>query len=293
MIENPAAIRSPKFRTTGRLATWVRKNSVTVRLPSEVEEVFFKSKENSAAIASNLVKYSEWVGLLEERFEKLLLNDKSAIINYIANIRKRGAEVSQVLQDALIGDFKYLLQLARHLSNRRLAGHLEDSIFRTQDFTPERIVKYAEIVGPLDESLEELLIGNNDCIKGYMTCIGRHDTKLSVKLQDQLIGDDFKLFELARHLGRRLPTHLEDSLKSPGVCLRYARDILNGRLPSHLERVFMDDYHTAAKYAFEVIRGKASVRLPDELHTLMVMKSFENPNDYEIKGYIKETEKNS
>jgi hypothetical protein len=48
------------------------------------------------------------------------------------------------------------------------------------------------------------------------------------------------------------------------------------------------DVDCALKYAFDVIRGFSSVRLPDELHTFLAMKAFENTEHQGIKNYFSE-----
>ena len=50
----------PKFRLTSRLMSWVNENWYgSNRLPANIEEVFFKSKEETSTIAYNIVCYAE------------------------------------------------------------------------------------------------------------------------------------------------------------------------------------------------------------------------------------------
>jgi hypothetical protein len=79
-------------------------------------------------------------------------------------------------------------------------------------------------------------------------------------------------------------------MDDPRFCFTYSKEVLKGRLPSHLESVFFKDSYIASRYAFEVIRGFSSVRLPEELHNFMVMKSFEDPENKYVKSYIEASE---
>jgi hypothetical protein len=203
----------PKFRSTHRLVLWMRNNWVHIRkdetnrarLPAEREEVFFTSKEDPTAIASNLAEYALRTGRLEEKFEQLLKVCAGATLRYL-NIMK----------------------------------HIEEPI--------------------------------------------------SEDLLDSLKGKSPQLMSWAKTTGERLPTHLEDSMDDPRYCFTYSKEVLKGRLPSHLESVFFKDAYIASRYAFEVIRGFSSVRLPEELHNFMVMKSFEEPDNKYVKSYIEASE---
>jgi hypothetical protein len=202
----------PKFRSTTRLALWMRNNWTHLRqpetnrsrLPAEREEVFFTSKENPSVIACNLAEYALRTGRLEEKFEQLLKADAGATLRYLNTMK-----------------------------------HFEETI--------------------------------------------------SEDLLDSLKGKSPQLLSWAKTTGR-LPTHLEDSMDDPRFCFTYSKEVLKGRLPSHLESVFFKDSYIASRYAFEVIRGFSSVRLPEELHNFMVMKSFEDPENKYVKSYIEASE---
>lgn len=197
----------PKFRTTSRLLQWIRKNYQTIRLPKEIEEVFFTSKKETAdLIASNLAAY-------------------------------------------------------------------------------------AHFVGKFDSALENLLKPNHVSIVSYFKIISRGDSKdLNEELLDELKGDNENLLSWSRFSEQRLPKHLEDSLSDPKACFLYAKDVIRGRLPDHLEDVFFKNPYWASRYAFEIIRGFASVKLPEKLHAFMIMKSFEDPEDESIKKYMEASE---
>lgn len=202
----------PKFRSTHRLVLWMRNNWVHIRqdqtnrarLPAEREEVFFTSKENPMAIASNLAEYALRTGKLEEKFEQLLKVCPGATLKYLNIMNREEEPISEDLLDSLKGKSPQLLSWAK--------------------------------------------------------------------------------------TSGRLPTHLEDSMDDPRYCFAYSKEVLKGRLPSHLESVFFKDSYIASRYAFEVIRGFSSVRLPEELHNFMVMKSFEDPENKHVKSYIEASE---
>lgn len=196
----------PKFRNTSRLVQFVAKNwsSINSRLPPDREEVFFKTKEEPARVATNLYAYSNYVGKMPERFEELLKANKQSLLNYIVRMDNTGLHCEALLDD--------------------LRGH------------------------------------------GML------------------------LYRWAKSTDKRLPEHLEGSIEDPNPAYYYAKEVIRGRLPAHMEKVFFKDPYWASKYAFDVIRGFAPVKLPDDLHSFMVLKSFEDPDDDTIKAYIEASE---
>lgn len=193
----------PKFRYARTLVEWLSKNPQSERLPSGIEEVFFKSSEEPSKIAEFVAKYSMFVGPLDARLESLLVHSNRAIVDYSQILHKNGAP-------------------------------------------------------PLPDSTLE-----------------------------RLKGDDNHLMLLARWT-RRLPSWLEDTLKHPKTLVNYAANIIVGRLPQHLEELLVSDVNALVDYAFKVIRGLSPIRLPDNLHSVVVLKSFEHTDNITIKKYFEE-----
>jgi hypothetical protein len=198
-----------------------------------------------------------------------------------------------------IPKFRSTARLVQWVRNKRpferLPENREHVFFKVAIKDPVRVAahvaEYAEFVGKLDARLEELLKPDPDMIVKYLKIISNRQNDVSRDLLQSLKGKSNLLVSWSSFTKTRLEKDLEDSLDdgSPACarwCFRYAKEVLKGRLPSHLEQVFFRDTYHASKYAFEVIRGFASCRLPDELHAYMVMKSFENPNNENIKVYM-------
>lgn len=58
----------------------------------------------------------------------------------------------------------------------------------------------------------------------------------------------------------------EDTLKEkPSILVRYSKDILEGRLPEHLEESLIGDPYACFEYAWQILDG----RLPEHLHNYM------------------------
>lgn len=291
------ALHVPKFRCVARLTDWVRRRYVKNRLPADKEQVFFKVAEKDPKLAAkHLCLYAQWVGPLDENLEELLKVSPESVMSYGETISRATAGSKRLpvgLHSVLAGNFQLLIRLARHL-NGRISPELEMSMISGCDEkdAAARLVSYADFVGPLEENLERRIVSDHDKILKYFQILGRHNKELPVWMMDELKGDSLNLYNLAKgYIRGRLPEHLENSMDDPGVLYEYARNVLQSRLPEHLETVFLKDHRYAIRYAFEVVRAWSSVRLPDQLHSMLVMKSFENPNDNEIKRYVKETEK--
>lgn len=176
----------------------------------------------------------------------------------------------------------------------RLSNEHEQVFFKCKKEDPtliaSNLAQYSWYVGSLGSELEALLKCNHHSIYEYARMLHNRHLELPEALENELSGDSRYLVLVAELRERRLPTHLEDTIDDPSWAYKYAKVVLLGRLPAHLEKVFFKDTYWASKYAFDVIRGFASVRLPEDLHSFMVMKSFEDPDDDNIKIYIEASE---
>ena len=182
----------------------------------------------------------------------------------------------------------------KYHAHKRLPRDREQVFFTSKKETPEFVAQtlseYAWHSGKLEVDLENLLKASPSAVITYARAIRREDLDISEDLEDALKGHSNQLYQLAQMRDKRLPTRLEDTIDKPYFALKYATDILHGRLPSHLETVFFKDARVASQYAFEVIRGFAPVRLPDDLHSFMIMQSFANPDNHHIKIYMEASE---
>lgn len=153
------------------------------------------------------------------------------------------------------------------------------------------VLAYSRYVGePLGERFENLLKPNKGALLSYLREMDERGNDMPQPLIDELKGCSAQLYQWAKHTEKRLPKHLEDSIEDPEYALQYATEVLRGRLPEHLEKVFFKDAECASQYAFDVIRGFSPIKLPDDLHAFMVMKSFEQPNNRHIKQYMQASE---
>jgi len=190
---------------------------------------------------------------------------------------------------------RLLLWMKRHGWGERLPSHSEQVFFNSKKEDPSTIAvnlaTYAWVAGKLELPFESVLKNSPMAVVDYAKMLlARVNEKISEDLQDSLKGCSAQLVQLAQVYKERLPARLEDTICEPYWALDYAKSVLRGRLPSHLECVFFKDPRIASRYAFEVIRGFSPVMLPDELHSFMIMKSFENPDDDSIKRYIEASE---
>lgn len=152
------------------------------------------------------------------------------------------------------------------------------------------VVSYSSFVGRrLSPRFEELIVQSHQALFQYIRLHWDNDEG-DPELLNNLKGDSRFLYHYATWKNRRLPKHLEDSIEEPHYALKYAKEVIRGRLPEHLEKVFFKSAEHASEYAFEVIRGFSPIKLPDDLHAFMVMKSFEQPNDRSIKDYMEACE---
>lgn len=319
----------PKFRLTSRLIRWIEEEYYGyTRLPKNIEEVFFKSKEDPQTIANNLIRYAQKTSQdnLDSDLEGVIKKCPSAVVQYIYHLKCHSKPISKDLLPCLKGHGEQIAHVAQsfgrlkdyeddiqhpehfviYIQNIRIhegktnrIPEMESRIFDPNKFPAEKVaeclVRYATFIGgPLPEELKVLLKGHGNQILEYATVLGSWAKPLDEDLLDSLAGDSNNLFRYAKnHLRKRLPNHLEKTMTEPQILLNYAKSIVKGRLPEELENHFAKDVRLASQYAFEVIRGFACVRLPDVVHTAMIMNSAANPNDYYIKQYVTECERDT
>lgn len=273
---------APKFRTTTRLVQYVRRNRVPARLPEDSERCFFRSKETPERVSANLVAYAVWVGPLGPELESLL--DEQSALTYARDRCRKGVRPSDLVLDKIRDrDIPYLSQYWCQFHGR-LPERLERKIV-----DPNLLADYAGRVGPLEPHLEEVILRSGDAVMKYIGVLQGHNREVSEPFLRAMVGCDSHFVKLAAVLRRRLPDYLEESISEPEVALNYARHVLKGRLPETVEqRAFQMNPRAAVRYAFEVIRGFASVRLPDFLHNALVLQGGGDP---EIQRYIQEDER--
>ena len=71
------------------------------------------------------------------------------------------------------------------------------------------------------------------------------------------------------------------SLGGPECLCEYVRNVVKGRWEEY-ERAIIDDPHDCYEYARCIIKG----RLPEHMHTAMVMHSFSQPDNKWVKKYL-------
>lgn len=168
-----------------------------------------------------------------------------------------------------------------------------ERLFFTSSEKPEKkahyVCVYARHVGKLDYALEKLLVHDVRYLIEYQRKISSDGHGI---LPDDIIGTlkgkGRHLVALAKIVGR-LPDWLEDSIEEPDNLLSYAKMVLMGPLPDHLLGRLKKDLSVTIRYAYEVVRGFAPCRLPDDLHAFVVLKSFETPDNDKIKQYVRDS----
>jgi hypothetical protein len=187
-----------------------------------------------------------------------------------------------------------LLRFVKKYHQKRLPRYVEEVFFKTKKEEPrvvaQNLAEYTWHAGKMEVEFENLLKADADAVLTYARVLFHQELKISEELEDSLKGHSCQLYMLAQMRGERLPARLEDTIDDPYYALSYATSVLKGRLPAHLEPVFFKSSRFASQYAFEVIRGFAPVRLPDDIHNFMVMQSFANPDDHYIKVYMEASE---
>ena len=136
----------------------------------------------------------------------------------------------------------------------------------------QNVADYAHYVGRLELRFEKLMVGHPDAAFKYLTNVRHDGGELNPELLNTLKGHGGYLVQWSKIIGSRLPPDLEDTLKDADAryAYQYAKEVL--------------------WYAFDVIRGFSPVMLPEALHSFMILKSYENPNNSWVKSYVEASE---
>jgi hypothetical protein len=177
--------------------------------------------------------------------------------------------------------------------NRRLDSSRENLFLNSNKESMSKkasiLERYAHHVGKLDPHLERIFTNDPRSLVDYQKRIHRDGHGL---LPDDIIGvlkgKSSHLVSLARGIGR-LPTWLEETIDDPYQLLIYSKFVLKGPLPENIHHHLKKDWEVAIRYGYDVIRGFSPCRLPDDLHTFLWMKSYENPDNEKIKQYLKDS----
>jgi len=191
-----------------------------------------------------------------------------------------------------------LLKFVRKFhSGKRLPRDREQIFFTTKkesgNVVAKNLADYINFTfsGRMEVEFENLLKCDPDSVLTYARCLHYSlNERISDDLEDSLKGHSQHIYQLASLKGTRLDARVEDTISDPFWALKYATDVIKGRLPSHLESVFFKSARYASEYAFDVIRGFSPVKLPDDLHSFMIMQSYADPEDHYIKVYMQASE---
>jgi hypothetical protein len=320
----------PKFRVPRRLITWMQVNGIQNRQIS-AEKVFLKDNPDTLnERAHALVDYAKQVGRLDDQLEDVIAKVPSACLGYARIIKWLPGGTPQKIIDSCAADPLYVAKMAEAIGERIVhledniqtperyvdyaaAVHsripeMEDRILFSGAFhsdivamaaknlverlEPHGYGNFCEGSAAHDQRIKNLIKASPEAVISYMEYVGRRGLKLDPEFHPCLAGEGLRLSKLAEHLRKRLTPELEDTWTgSPQALVNYTTRWVRGRLPEHLEDVLIGDSHAASEYSFHVVRGFSDVRLSDKLHAFMVMKSFENPEDSEIKRYIAECDR--
>lgn len=313
----------PKFRVPHRLIAWMQANGVRERIPSS-EGIFFKRGLSNPGWAC--VQYARQVGKLPPEMEAQVLLNPVASVEYAGLLMRETPD--RVLDACVAGGPSCLVKLAGKFHGRipeRLEAfidtpmdyksyvcetrvrvpEMEERILFSGRFPADEVARQvAAMIDSLntgygmrendpaaDPSLKKLLATSSEAVESYMGVLARKGLKLDKELWGVFAGKGKLLLKLAEHLRQRLPSELEDTWEDAQSLLQYTVRWVRAKLPKHLEDVLMGDHKVAVEYAFQVVRGFASPRLGDNLHTFIMMKSFEFPEDQNIKRYLAECER--
>ena len=208
--------------------------------------------------------------------EKMIAEDAGCWDDYLSFLRKKD-------KIALVAACKsrdvFAMWYAEEVAKDKWK-HGERAILEGKDWVS---YYYARAMGRRWEPGEKKILAGKD----PRTCLDYAEEVIKGRWPEAekvLLKDADSCFEYAKEVIKgRWPEAekvlLKDKDKSP--CLAYAVYVVHGRWEEY-ERAIIDDPHDCYEYARCIIKG----RLPEHMHTAMVMHSFSQPDNKWVKKYL-------
>lgn len=209
----------------------------------------------------------------------------------------RKGRLSSDIEKVFIGNADICLRYAKEVIRGRLPDFLEEGIlnaFKNKSTTYSDtnirnwLFSYADVVGPLPDAFHNLLIKKCSENRPYRRNLVSYAKRFEVvpkELEDLIYADYNSALEYALATSKKLPEKVEKNIIKncdDDDIVNYAKKIYKGRFPESLEKELADHPEMLYRYAKEIMFGQ----LPTFLHSAMVMKSFDEDDEW-VKGTIK------
>jgi len=207
----------------------------------------------------------------------------------------RKGRLPEEVEALFVGEPEFCFRYSEAIKSR-LPVNLEESVcdeLESDKNHQDRIVvnwiiSYKQTVGELTPRMQRILV---DRLKGHVG--SRYDwgieralkyaalcnNVIPEDLERALWSNEYSAFKYAMQSGKRIPRDFEAEVVSKffdeDEVVSYSKKMFGGRLPPDLEGLLAGMPEAALGYAREIMVG----RLPEALHTAMIMKSFENNGD--------------
>lgn len=204
---------------------------------------------------------------------------------------ERKGRLPEEIELLFFGDPEFCFRYSESIK-ARLPVNLEESVCNELEHDPTHqdrvvvnwIITYKQNVGELSPRMHRIIV---DRLKSHVG--SRYDwgieralkyaslcnNEIPEDLEKTLWRNEYSAFKYAMQSGKRIPKELEAEVFSrffdETEVVLYSKKMFGGRLPPDLECLLVEMPEAALGYAKEIIVG----RLPDEIHTAMIMKTFE------------------
>lgn len=206
-------------------------------------------------------------------------------------------------EKVFIGKLDTSLRYAKEVIRGRLPEYIEESIAdaieneekpnrRSSSSIVNWILSYAEILkAPLPDRLHKILIKKYKegvWPRRNISSYAKNFKQVPKEILNLVYEDSNVAVEYAVETNTKLPEKIEKNIIKncdEDDVVKYAKKVYKGRLPESLEAAMTDHPETLYKYAKEIVFGQ----LPAHLHSAMIMKSFEEKDEWEtgtIKCYL-------
>ena len=307
-----------KFSEKERAFFMARYSHLVGPLPEKFEEIIFKFPKHSLAYARGIKefgdKYQMNFNISEKHINAICDNTESAYETVVP--------LSKIIKKRLF-DFEYKIKNPEeYVDYYSISGEIpeiEERIFFDEKIEHSSVLSsFALRLMFIDEKKSVIVYPNRLNSKRD----GFSENQRNKKLLEIVKKDKKTLLDYIKKLKYRekeIPDHVLQVFKGYGEYLSRISEVMQKRLPLDIENswkgaedkfvnyvcsyvqepvseelaesVLASNPHACVRYAYNVIRGFSSPKLSEFLHNAVIMSSFADPSNREIKKYVTDIER--
>lgn len=293
-------------------------------LPEKFEEIIFKFPKHSLAYARGIKEFGDKHQMNFNISEKHI----NAICDNTESAYETVVPLSKIIKKRLF-DFEYKIKNPEeYVDYYSISGEIpeiEERIFFDEKIEHSSILSSFALRLMFTAAGGSLVSGSSAltapaAAKSRAPALsrpGRNKKLLEIVKKDKKTLLDY--IKKLKYREKEIPDHVLQVFKGDGECLSTISEVMQKRLPLDIENswkgaedkfvnyvcryvqepvseelaesVLASNPHACVRYAYNVVRGFSSPKLSEFLHNAVIMSSFADPSNREIKKYVTDIER--